>query len=186
LVVGLAVGGVLTGSLRRRITTLLRPPGVVDEARFLENCLRCLQCVRSCPNHIIKITGGGHGVASLYTPHLEFRPYGCDYFCQVCQQVCPNRAIPLQTLALKQSTPVGKARIDRDACVVYKEKVNCLVCEEVCPVPDKAIAYQTVEEMSAGGEPLREPQMVAQRCIGCGICEARCPAEPVAIRVFAG
>jgi len=26
---------------------------------------------------------------------------------------------------------------------------------------------------------------VPEACIGCGICEARCPAEPVAIRVFA-
>ncbi|UCF98257.1 MAG: 4Fe-4S binding protein [Spirochaetaceae bacterium] len=185
LVVGLAVGGVLTGIFRRRITELLRPPGVVDEALFVENCLRCLQCVRSCPNQIIKITSGEYGFASLYTPHLEFRPYGCDYFCQVCQQVCPNRAIPLQTLAEKQSTPIGEARIDETTCVVYKEKFNCLVCEEVCPVPEKAIRYDVTEELGDDGEPLREPKMIPERCIGCGICEAKCPAEPVAIRVFA-
>jgi len=184
LVVGLAVGGLLTGIFRRRITELLRPPGVVDEARFVEKCLRCLQCVRSCPNQIIKITGEGYGFASLYTPHLEFRPYGCDYFCQVCQQVCPNRAIPLQTLVQKQSTPIGVARIDETACVVYKEQINCLVCEEVCPIPEKAIRYELADGSTAGGEPLREPKMVPERCIGCGICEAKCPAEPVAIRVF--
>jgi len=184
LVVGLAVGGLLTGIFRRRITELLRPPGVVDEARFVENCLRCLQCVRSCPNQIIKITGEGYGFASLYTPHLEFRPYGCDYFCQVCQQVCPNRAIPLQTLVQKQSTPIGVARIDETACVVYKEQINCLVCEEVCPIPEKAIRYELTDGSTTGGEPLREPKMVPERCIGCGICEAKCPAEPVAISVF--
>jgi polyferredoxin len=187
LIAGFAVGGLLTGIgyLRRRVTNLLRPPGVVDEARFVENCLRCLQCVRSCPNQIIKITGGEHGFASLYTPHLEFRPYGCDYFCQVCQQVCPNRAIPLQSLEQKQSTPIGIARIDEKTCVVYKEKLNCLVCEEVCPVPEKAIRYDQTGERTADGEPLREPKMVPEACIGCGICEAKCPAEPVAIRVFA-
>jgi polyferredoxin len=187
LVAGFAVGGLLTGIgfVRRRVTTMLRPPGVVDEARFVENCLRCLQCVRSCPNQIIKITGGEHGFASLYTPHLEFRPYGCDYFCQVCQQVCPNRAIPLQSLEQKQSTPIGIARIDETVCVVYKEKFNCLVCEEVCPVPEKAIRYEQSGERTADGEPLQEPRMVPEACIGCGICEARCPAEPVAIRVFA-
>jgi MauM/NapG family ferredoxin protein len=185
LLAGLAVGGLLTGVgfLRHRLTTLLRPPGVVDEARFVENCLRCLQCVRSCPNQIIKITGWEHGFASLYTPHLEFRPYGCDYFCQVCQQVCPNRAIPLQTLEQKQTTPIGVARIDEKTCVVFKDKVNCLVCEEVCPVPEKAIRYEVSEETDEGGEPLREPVMILEACIGCGICEARCPAEPVAIRV---
>jgi polyferredoxin len=187
LVCGLAVGGLLSGIgfLHRRITNLLRPPGVVDEARFVENCLRCLQCVRSCPNQIIKTTGSEHGLASLYTPHLEFGPYGCDYFCQVCQQVCPNRAIPLQSLEQKQSTPIGVARIDETLCVVYKDKFNCLVCEEVCPVPDKAIRYEVTAERNEEGEPLREPKMVPERCIGCGICEARCPAETVAIRVFA-
>ena len=186
LVASLAVSGLLTAIFRRRITTLQRPPGVVDEERFVENCLRCLQCVRSCPNQIIKITGGEHGFASLYTPHLEFRPYGCDYFCQVCQQVCPNRAIPLQSLEQKQSTPIGIARIDETVCVVYKEKFNCLVCEEVCPIPEKAIRYEQSGERTADGEPLREPRMVPEACIGCGICEAKCPAEPVAIRVFAG
>jgi polyferredoxin/formate hydrogenlyase subunit 6/NADH:ubiquinone oxidoreductase subunit I len=185
LIVGLAVGGVLSRVFRRRITTLLRPPGVVDEERFLENCLRCLQCVRSCPNEIIKITGREQGVAGLYTPHLEFRPYGCDYFCQVCQQVCPNRAIPLQTLAEKQSTPIGVARIDESVCVVYKDNINCLVCEEVCPVPEKAIRYEITNRRTDEGEPLREPKMIPERCIGCGICEARCPAETLAIRVFA-
>jgi len=186
LAAGFAVGGLLTGIgfFHRRITALLRPPGVADEAHFVENCLRCLQCVRSCPNQIIKITGGEHGFASLYTPHLEFRPYGCDYFCQVCQQVCPNRAIPLQSLEQKQSTPIGVARIDESLCVVYKEKFNCLVCEEVCPVPEKAIRYDVTGERSEDGEPLREPKMIPERCVGCGICEARCPAEPVAIRVF--
>ena len=185
LVAGLAVGGLLTGIFRRRITELLRPPGVVDEVRFVENCLRCLQCVRSCPNQIIKITGEGYGFASLYTPHLEFHPYGCDYFCQVCQQVCPNRAIPLQTLVQKQSTPIGVARIDETTCVVYKEQINCLVCEEVCPVPEKAIRFEEAGRNARDQEPLREPKMVPERCIGCGICEAKCPAEPVAIRVFA-
>jgi polyferredoxin len=188
LVAGFALGGLLTGIglARRRITTLLRPPGVEDEVSFVENCLRCLQCVRSCPNQIIKITGSEHGFSSLYTPHLEFRPYGCDYFCQVCQQVCPNRAIPLQTLERKQFTPIGTARIDEKLCVVYTEKFNCLVCEEVCPVPEKAIRYEASGERSKDGELLREPKMVPEACIGCGICEAKCPAEPVAIRVFAG
>jgi polyferredoxin len=187
LVAGFALGGLLTGVgfLRRRVTTLLRPPGVVDEVRFVENCLRCLQCVRSCPNEIIKITGGEQGFDSLYTPHLEFRPYGCDYFCQVCQQVCPNRAIPLQTLEEKQTTPIGVARIDENVCVVYKDKLNCLVCEEVCPVPEKAIRYEVTGEQAENGESLREPKMVPEACIGCGICEAKCPAEPVAIKVFA-
>jgi formate hydrogenlyase subunit 6/NADH:ubiquinone oxidoreductase subunit I len=118
-----------------------------------------------------------------YTPHLEFRPSGCDFFCQVCQQVCPNRAIHLQTFEEKQTTPIGVARIDEKVCVVFKDKVNCLVCEEVCSVPQKLIRYEMITETDEAGEPLGEPSMVPEACIGCGICWARCPAEPVAIRV---
>ena len=169
---------------RAAATTLLRPPGVVDEAQFIERCLRCLQCVQSCPNEIIRITGPRAGLASLMTPHLEFGEYGCDYLCQVCQKVCPNFAIPLQTLEEKQATPIGKAKISEDDCVVFRDKLNCLVCEEVCPVPGKAITIRQ-ETVLKDGERivLRYPEMDDAKCIGCGICEAGCPATPIAIVV---
>ncbi len=179
-----AVAAGLVGFPRPRVSTpLLRPPGVVDETRFVERCLRCLQCVRSCPNGIIKPTGFEAGAASLMTPHLEFGEYGCDYLCQVCQRVCPNFAIPLQTLAEKQLTPIGRAAIAEKDCVVFRDRINCLVCEEVCPVPGKAIGIR--EEAAAGGREaaLRYPVMREERCNGCGICEAACPATPLAIRV---
>jgi ferredoxin len=153
----LAAGALAAGAAglrwRASATPLLRPPGVVDEAGFLERCLRCLQCVRSCPNEIIRITGPGGGLASLFTPHLEFGEYGCDYLCQVCQRVCPNFAIPLQTLAEKQATPIGRARISEEDCVVFRDRINCLVCEEVCPVPGKAIRIreETVAAGTGGG-----------------------------------
>ena len=168
-------------------TDLIRPPGVTaisNESEFIQRCLRCFQCVRSCPNGIIDITGTGHGFDSLFTPSVTFEQYGCDYNCQVCQLVCPNYAIPLQTLQDKQKSVMGNAFIDERHCVVFARDTNCLVCEEVCPVPEKAIkirtAYKTVD-----GEPmeLRYPVMDLDLCIGCGICQALCPAEPKAIVV---
>ena len=186
LAAGVAGSAVLSLAERRRATDLLRPPGVVDESRFVERCLRCLQCVRSCPNQIIKITGPDRGFASLFTPHIEFGQYGCDYFCQVCQTVCPNFAIPLQSLQEKQKTPIGKATIDENHCVVFAKDTNCLVCEEVCPVPGKAISIreQTVVRES-GPILLRYPVMEPTRCIGCGICQVGCPSTPIAITVHA-
>jgi Pyruvate/2-oxoacid:ferredoxin oxidoreductase delta subunit len=141
--------------------------------------------VRSCPNDIIKITGPGSGFDSLFTPKVEFDEYGCDYNCQVCQLVCPNYAIPRQTLQEKQQTSMGLARIHNGLCVVFAEDTNCLVCEEVCPVPEKAIKYYEETKM-VNGEPLalRYPVVDIDLCIGCGVCQAFCPAYPKAIRVY--
>jgi polyferredoxin len=167
-------------------TTLCRPPGVVDEASFLRRCVRCLHCMQSCPNGIIEVTGLEAGFTSLFTPHLRFDKNGCDYRCQVCQLVCPNQAIPLQTLAQKQLTPIGIALIDQKKCVVYSDKKPCLVCQEVCPIPEKAIAFAKEERMVRASGPflLRYPSVVKERCIGCGVCQAACPAEKVAITVL--
>ena len=141
--------------------------------------------MQSCPNEIIEATGLEAGFTSLFTPHLRFDKNGCDYRCQVCQLVCPNQAIPLQTLAQKQLTPIGLAVIDQKKCVVYTDKKPCLVCQEVCPIPEKAIVFAKEERMTRASGPfvLRYPAVVTERCIGCGVCQAACPADKVAITV---
>ncbi|MBE3065176.1 MAG: 4Fe-4S binding protein [Spirochaetes bacterium] len=185
---GIAAGGVL-GVLRRVSrggvnTRLLWPPGVTDEATFLQRCIRCLHCVQSCPTQIIRATGIEAGAASLFTPSLSFAKQGCDYRCQVCQLVCPNAAIPFQRLEQKQRAVIGLALIDETTCVVFKEGKQCLVCEEMCPIPEKAILFEERAARTASGiVSLRYPSVVRARCIGCGICQATCPADPVAITV---
>jgi polyferredoxin len=188
LAAGVAAGGAL-GLLRRVTrggvnTRLLRPPGVTDEALFIQRCIRCLHCVQSCPTAIIRATGLEGGASSLFTPSLTFAKQGCDYRCQVCQQVCPNAAIPLQRLEEKQRSVIGIASIDETTCVVFKEGKQCLVCEELCPIPEKAILFEDRKARTAAGVViLRYPSVVRSRCIGCGICQAKCPADPVAITV---
>jgi Pyruvate/2-oxoacid:ferredoxin oxidoreductase delta subunit len=74
--------------------------------------------------------------------------------------------------------------IDEDTCVVFKDGTQCLVCEELCPIPEKAIIFETRQARTARGiVRLRYPHVVDARCIGCGICQANCPAVPVAITV---
>jgi len=190
----LITGGLIIGTFfsvidKPRRTDLLRPPGVHDEKEFVQRCLRCFQCVRSCPNRIIKITGiekfVTHGLDSFLTPHLQFNEYGCDYYCQVCQQVCPNFAIPMQTLEEKQKARIGLAAINQELCVVFAEDKNCLVCEEFCPIPQKAIKIEErIKLVNDQPTLLRYPIVDEPLCIGCGICEAKCPVVEKAIRVF--
>ena len=52
-----------------------------------------------------------------------------------------------------------------------------MVCEEHCPIYDKAIRFHevTVSDGRGGTFPLRQPYVVEELCIGCGICENKCP-----------
>ena len=50
------------------------------------------------------------------------------------------------------------------------------MCEEHCPTPDKAIKLEQVEVMTSKGRKLiRQPVVDLKLCIGCGICEYKCP-----------
>jgi ferredoxin len=56
----------------------------------------------------------------------------------------------------------------------------------MCPVPDKAIRLEPTEVRSASSETttVQLPYVDRERCIGCGICEYKCPLNgKAAIRV---
>lgn len=65
--------------------------------------------------------------------------------------------------------------------------MDCIVCQEMCPIPDKAVVLETAEVTRADGTTavIQRPQVLRDRCIGCGICEYKCPVNgEAAIRVF--
>ncbi len=83
---------------------------------------------------------------------------------------------------------IGQAYIDQNRCIPWADDRTCIVCEEMCPLPEKAIKLEDVTVTTADGQEtsVRRPRVVRERCIGCGICENRCPLPgPAAIRVFA-
>lgn len=166
---------------------LVRPPGAQDEAAFLARCLRCAQCIRVCPTGGLQPALLQSGLEGLWTPRLDSRLGACEYACTACGQVCPSGAIPLLDLATKRETVIGLAAVDRGRCLPWAYNTPCIVCEEMCPRPEKAIQLEVVEVVNAAGETivLQRPVVVRERCIGCGICENQCPvAAESAIRVM--
>jgi polyferredoxin len=171
---------------RRATPHLIRPPGA-RENDLLSKCIRCGECSRACPTSAIQPAIAEAGLEGLWTPVLVPRIGYCDYSCNACGQVCPVQAIPPLSLAQKRQRIIGKAYIDRDRCIPWSDEEPCGVCEEMCPVPDKAIRLEEVELQKAGGDlvTLQRPHMVRERCIGCGICEYQCPLNgQAAIRVY--
>jgi ferredoxin len=183
---GVALAGV-EPITRRQPATLIRPPGATL-TDFSALCIRCSACVRVCPTQGLQPSLFEGGLQDLMTPRLVPRLGYCSYSCSACGQVCPTGAIPELVLEEKQHTPIGLARVDRDRCLPWAYNIPCIVCEEVCPVADKAIWLEEVEAVNAQGETvlLQRPRVIKELCNGCGICEYQCPmGGESAVRVYA-
>ena len=164
---------------------LVRPPGT-SEKELLSKCIRCGECVKVCPTGVIQPSSSISRWEGLWTPRLVTRIGYCDYACTSCGQVCPTGAIAELPLGEKQQTVIGIAYIDKKRCIPWAEGRDCIVCEEMCPVPQKAIELeeQIVENYLGEKTLVHLPTVLEHLCIGCGICEYQCPVYgEAAIRI---
>jgi len=93
-ILGLALGGgMLFSPYTLKAENRLRPPGAVDEDKFLALCIKCGQCLQVCPYHSIKLSdmAKGHGIG---TPYIDANERGC-YACEAvpCVLACPSGAL---------------------------------------------------------------------------------------------
>ena len=175
---------------KRQSPFLLRPPGSREtnaDVVALTSCTRCNACVAACPTGAIQPALLQAGFQGLGTPLLVPRLGYCDYSCNACGQICPTQAIPALPLADKRRQVIGKAYIDESRCLVWSDRQPCIVCQEMCPLTDKAIKLEVQEVWNPerGTVRLQFPRVVRDLCVGCGLCEYRCPVSgDAAIRVY--
>jgi len=165
---------------------LVRPPGAMEESEFLGKCIRCGECMKVCPTNAIQPAMFEAGLEEMWTPVLKQELAYCEYKCNMCTQVCPTGAIGKLTLAEKQKVKVGLAYVDRDRCLPWAYARMCQVCYEQCPLPEKAITLTDVKVTTASGTSItvKQPHVNIDLCIGCGICQNKCPvSDQAAIRV---
>jgi len=165
---------------------LIRPPGAVAEGEFLERCVRCGECMKVCIGSALHPAFLEAGPVGLWTPLVVARVGYCEYNCTLCGQVCPTGAIKRLAVEPKRKTVIGLAVFDKDRCLPFAKGIECLVCEEHCPTGDKAIVFEEREVLIDGAaRRLKLPKVVDKLCIGCGICETKCPLEGAsAIRII--
>jgi polyferredoxin len=167
-----------TGLARfERDARLVRPPGAAGDASVLELCTRCGQCMKVCPTNVIQPSFAKAGFEGLFTPEMDYRVGFCDWSCNECGKVCPTGAIMPLALEAKRLTKIGRAYIDKNRCIPWADYKTCMVCQELCPVPQKAISFRDVEVVTPDGATVKlgRPEVVPERCIGCGVCENACP-----------
>ena len=89
----------------------LRPPGALNEDRFLSSCIKCGQCVQVCPVNAIKLmdleSGFGNG-----TPYIDARAQACDFSCDglQCVLACPTGTLT-HDLNFPADTRMGIAKL---------------------------------------------------------------------------
>jgi formate hydrogenlyase subunit 6/NADH:ubiquinone oxidoreductase subunit I len=133
--------------------------------------------MKVCPTGGLQPTWSEAGLEGLWSPRLVPRIGQCDYTCNLCGQVCPTEAIQPLTVEEKQKVRIGLASFDVTRCIPYAYARECTVCEEHCPIPDKAIYTIETEIVARNGEKksVKQPHVDPEKCIGCGICENVCP-----------
>ena len=177
----IAALGLLSIGLKNRNDNefLIRPPGALPEQDFLNRCIRCLACVRICSSNgrCLQPAGIHNNVLELWAPVAVMRTGYCEYNCNLCALVCPTQAILPLSLDQKKQTPIGLAYFDKNLCIPFVQNKDCIVCEEHCPTPDKAIKFESKTVLLPDGsqKTVKYPYVIRELCIGCGICEEKCP-----------
>lgn len=148
----------------------LRPPWSLEDSDFIEQCIRCNQCVEACEENIIKLADGGY-------PELDFKQGECT-FCEACVKACEGQ----YTHALEQGQSVSKAPalfkrngldafyfdLKIDESCLSKQHIACQSCQEVCERESITMKWQTS---------IPVPELSLEDCTGCGACISVCPSS---------
>lgn len=136
----------------------LRPPGAAAGDRFLEQCTRCGDCLKACPEQIIVAGDGGF-------PELRFSQDGCTG-CAQCIEACDTGALHHGL----GNWPQGEWALNEN-CLPMKG-VSCQSCKDACD--EQAIRFPMTQAVP-------RPQIAVENCTSCGACVSVCPTDAIAI-----
>lgn len=172
--------------------TVLRPPGAVEERRFLAACTKCGLCVTACPYKALILARPEDG-RPIGTPYFVMRENPCRMCRDIpCAAACPTGALDVKLVSGTDSggmdlninkARIGLAVIDRETCIAYWG-IQCDACYRACPVIDKAITVDPVRNDRTGKHAIMGPAVHSEHCTGCGMCERACVTKKAAIFIL--
>ena len=177
---------------------LIRPPGAVEEDKFLAGCIRCCRCQDACQRGAIQFFSEVHG--ELYhTPYVDPAIVACNV-CMKCTRVCPTNVLRPMEIEEKAEVDMAGVELNVDGCLSYKAEARydqraanwetrLSPSLEAVELPDAS--GDTLVRCGPCGEcymvcPLKEkaitrkageffsPVIHVEHCIGCGLCEEIC------------
>ena len=154
----------------KRATPIV-PPGAVSLRNFAQHCTACQLCVAVCPNEVLRPSTS---LLKLMQPEMSYERGYCRPECVKCSEVCPTGAIKPLTVADKSATQIGHAVWIKANCIPIRDEQSCDNCARHCPTA----AIQMVASDPSNPDSLKIPVVNEEKCIGCGACEALCPARP--------
>jgi len=143
---------------RLRDAPVLRPPWAVDESRFTDACTGCGDCITACPEQVL---AGGAGGLPVFEPSR-----GECSFCGDCAAACR-----VDLFAALDQAPWTLRALVGDTCLAANGVV-CLSCRDACGAT--AIRFAATRTVPV-------PEILADRCTGCGACVAGCPAAAISL-----
>ncbi|MBT4288770.1 MAG: 4Fe-4S dicluster domain-containing protein [Deltaproteobacteria bacterium] len=122
IVGGTTLAGLGATPLLRSQTVLLRPPGALEEDRFLASCIKCGQCLQVCPPQVIQLANITQGFA-VGTPYITARDGGCILCAGLpCVLACPTGSLN-HDLSEGKDAQMGLAVISQpDTCLSVRGK----------------------------------------------------------------
>jgi ferredoxin-type protein NapG len=167
---------------------LLRPPGALEEKKFLSTCIKCGMCVEACPFDTLALAKPGEN-KPLGTPYFEPRKIPC-YMCPdiPCVPVCPTGALDEKSVTTNNKLDINKSKmgvaiIDIKNCIAFWG-IQCDACYRACPLLDEAIYLEYEKNKRTGKHAFLKPIVNSDICTGCGLCERACVTKKPAIIVL--
>ena len=164
---GLAAGLIVPGYIRTSAEKYIRPPSSLSSGLFNTLCIRCGNCIKSCPTGIINNNADKSNPVAWNTPVVHFDTGYCLESCNICGKVCPSGAISEFSVDDKKQIVMALAVIHLDDCLLTRHK-ECDRCKEACKFDAIEISF-----LMSGNN--MSPVVYEDKCVGCGACAVICP-----------